>query len=1138
MGKKYLFFVLTFLLWTGLTTNSFSMVSGTLENGDGQWTIESIYPVNSHASGLAWDGEYIYIGSYGGNQGQFIYRFDPSAGTNELYVTAPIGQSFGLTWDGEFLWSIDRGSASLPAWAHKINDQGEIVGQFDLPDTYMSGIAYDQGDFWVATYYPDPGTIYHLTEGGNDEWEEVSSFTPPTDQPWDVARHDTVIWIADYNASQLHKLQLDGTLIATYPGSNYRTSGVVHDGTYLWYVSRESNGDSFLYKVNLGGSGTPDISVPTAFDFGNVTINNTGTWNMVVQNTGDGQLVLEDMSFPDDVPFSVDETFPIEIAPGESFAIEVTFAPTVLGEYEITAILHSNDPSDPATSITLNGTGLESGPWLYTDQDQIDFGVVRFNSSSKEYLFLKNMGDETLEISSIDLSADYFWFGYQVEFPITLAPVESVELPLWFQPEITGEIDAEASVVFNGMQSPVTIPLAGISEEQNFDIGDLIWEYQVPGTSTQARAIMNIPDLNEDGFQDVLVGSRDNYIRAYNGASSNEADIIWETLLGVVEYPKAMALGSDINDDGMPDIFVGTAYGDRAVTALSSVTGEVLWRFETNLYGMGGWVYMIDVKYDYNGNGFMDVLAATGDDTQGAGPKRVFCLDGETGDIIWQTPLNGAGFAVLAVEDFTDDGIPDVIAGASSAANEGKVFGINGANGNIEWEFTTAGSSVWALEQLSDITGNGIPDVIAGAFGGMYYLMDVTNGNVEHSASLGNSSIVDFWAAGDLNNDGFTDIVPGYSSVLNAVAISGQDGQLIWSTPLADQSWNVAILRDITGDGINEIAIGTLFNNNFVYFLDGSDGTILKEVAMPAAVDAMGYVPDVDGNGTVEVIAGARNGWLAALSGGPSGDPILYNVTFEVKDEAGNPLEDANIYVPAEDVNLVTDAAGIATIELFAGTYPFTVTKAGYAPESSFFVVVDEDITVEVELESTDLEYTVTFIVTSNETPAAPVTNAAIAIEPGAVVVYTDQNGLASVNLVAGDYDYTAEAEGFFPYTGDFVVVDENIALEITMDVDDTHAGSLINPYLAEAFCYPNPFTEYTHIVFSLVQDSPVTLTFYDSRGRIVYTAENMMYPAGKNEYRWRGQGHDGSILKEGMYFYEIKIKNNVYRNRLIIARD
>ncbi len=1138
MRKNYLFFALTFLLLTGLTANSFPGGAGTLEDDNGQWTIESIYPVNSHASGLAWDGEYIYIGSYGGNQGPYIYRFDPSDGTYELYVTAPISQSYGLTWDGDFLWSIDRGSTSLPAWANKINDQGVIVEQFDLPDTYMSGIAWDDGDFWVATYFPNPGTIYHLTEGDDDEWDVVSSFVPPTNQPWDLARQDTVIWIADYNASQLHQLQLDGTLIATYPGSNHRTSGVVHDGTYLWYVARESNGASFLYKVNMGGTGTPGISVPTAFDFGNVTINNTETWDMIVQNTGDGQLVLDDMSFPDDVPFSVDENFPIEITPGESYTIEVTFAPTVLGEYGITAVLYSNDPSDPATEIALSGIGLESGPWLYTTQDEIDYGVVRYNSSSKKYLFLKNMGDEQLEISAIDLSEDYFWLGYQVEFPITLAPVESVEIPLWFQPDVTGDIEAEASVVFNGAQSPVVIGLAGVAEEQEFDIGDLIWQHQITGTSSQPKSIMNIPDINNDGFQDVLVGSRDNYIRAFNGNSSADADLIWEIQLGTVEYPKAMAMGSDINDDGMPDIIVGTAWGDRAVTALSSRTGEILWRFETNLYGSGGWVYMLDVKYDFNGNGFLDVLAATGDDNQGAGPKRVFCLDGETGEIIWETPVNGAAYAVLAVEDFTGDGVPDVVAGTSTAGNQGKVFGINGANGSVVWEYTTAGTSVWALEQLSDITGNGIPDVIAGAFGGMYYLLDVTNGNVKYSGSLGNSSIIDFWAAGDLNNDGFTDIIPAYSTVHNAVAISGMDGQLIWSTPIADQSWNVAILRDITGDGINEIAIGTLFNNNYVYFLDGSDGSILKEIAMPAAVDAIGFIPDVVGNGTVEVVAGARNGYLAALSGGPSGDPILYNVTFEVKDEAGNPLEDANIYVPAEDVNLVTDADGQATIELFAGTYPFTVTKTGYAPESSFFVVVDEDITVEVELVATDLQYTVTFIVTSNETPAAPVTNAAIEIEPGAVVVYTDQNGLASVNLVAGDYDFTAQAEGFFPYTGDFAVVNENIAVEVTMDVDDTHAGSLISPYLAEAFCYPNPFTDYTHIVFSLVQDSPVTLTFYDSSGRIVYSIENMMYPAGKNEYRWRGQGRDGGLLKEGMYFYEIKVNNNVYRNRLIIARN
>ncbi len=1133
MKKNYIFISMVLLFCGAWLAKAGNHNVQPRDDENGQWSVVAVYPVNSHASGLAWDGQYIYIGSYGGNVGEHIYRFDPATGTNELFITGPHDDAYGLTWDGEYLWSIDRTTASAPAFAFKLSNTGDILEQFDLPNTYMSGIAYDDGDFWVNTYYPDPGTIHHLSQNG-DVWEEVSSFVPPTDQPWDIAIQDNTLWIAEYNSSQLHHVNPDGSLIATYPGSDQRTSGVVFDGTYLWYVTRTATNESFLYKVNLSGAGTPVISVPEAHDYENVTVGNTATWSMTVANTGDGELVLDDMVFPENVPFATDQTFPVAVPADGEIIIDVVFSPVETGIYETVVEIQSNDPNTPNTNITLNGIGLASGPFLETVQE-IDYGIVRLNSSNKQYLHLANMGDADLVISAIDVEDDHYWLGHMVSFPITLEPVDSVKVPIWFQPSVAGEVTSEAAVSVNSDQAVVVVNLTGISEELDMPIGDLVWDYQIQESSSQAKAIMAIPDVNNDGFQDVIVSSRDNIIRAFNGNASGDADVLWQKELGTAEYPKALALGSDADEDGIPDIIVGTAWGDRAVTALSSATGEIIWRFETSaMYGDGGWVYMVDVKYDFNGNGFLDVLAATGDDNLGNGPKRIFLLNGQNGEVIWDTPLNAAGYAVLAVEDFNNDGIPDVVAGATSVGQQGRVLGINGINGAILWEYTTAGTAVWALEQISDITEDGIPDIIAGSFNGVYYLMDATDGTMEYSGSLGNALILDFWAAGDLNNDGFSDIVPAYSSVHTAVAISGLDGQILWNTPIEDQSWNIAVLRDMTGDGTNEIAVGTLFNNNFVYFLDGADGDILKEMPMPDAVDALGAIPDVVGNGTMEVVAGLRNGYIGVYTGGPSGDPILYNVTFQVTDENGAPVDGATISVPSDEIVLETDADGMAMADMFAGTYAFTVSKNGYTTVSDFFVVVDSDIQVDVELVSSEPVYNVIFNVTSDEETPVPLENVAIVITPGDITLNTDANGLVTAVLNPGNYDFIATREGYYDYTGDFVVVDENIALNIEMSPDGTYAD-LINPYLAEAFCYPNPFSDHTRIVFSLVQDSPVSFTFYDSNGRVVHRINNLTFQAGVNEYRWNGRSSDGSLLGEGVYFYEISINNTVYRNRLLI---
>ena len=125
---------------------------------------------------------------------------------------------------------------------------------------------------------------------------------------------------------------------------------------------------------------------------------------------------------------------------------------------------------------------------------------------------------------------------------------------------------------------------------------------------------MPLADITGDGVQEVVVGTRDHMISLFNGNSSGSPYLLGESEVGSVEYAKGIACLDDINDDDAPDIVVGTAWGDRTVTALSGKTGEILWRFNTIQYGSGGWVYMVSVKYDYNGDCFMDVLAATGDD--------------------------------------------------------------------------------------------------------------------------------------------------------------------------------------------------------------------------------------------------------------------------------------------------------------------------------------------------------------------------------------------------------------------------------------------------------------------------------------------------------------------------------------------
>jgi hypothetical protein len=947
MRKFTLFFIITILLLPGLKL---------LAQNDTHWTILEYHPVNKYSCGLAFDGTYFYLGSYSSSLGSEIHRFNPQTGVSELLFNGPQTRAFGLTYDGQYLWLIDRiAPSSSNAFAMQLDLQGNLISQFDFQGYYMSGIAWDNGDFWISATSPSPARILKVNSSG----EQLQFFLSPDNLPYDIAKQGEYLWIAANQTGRIYKTDLQGNVIIDQASHNPRASGVFHDGQYLWYVSRMINGDSFIYKVDPYGSGTPAVNLEPQINFGNILTGNFDTRNLKVTNSGQGALVIENIVLNDaDLPFAVNSSFPISVQPGSSVNIPLVFSPEEIGFYSAIASVHTNDPFNRVKEVTLTGYGIVPGAFLISGDDTIDFGSVRLNSTSRGYLQLTNMGNTRAQVSAINMPGTEFYLDPQVTLPININSTHTVNIPFWFYPDSEGFIEGELEVLYNNAQhSPLVIQLQGTSSDRKFALGEKIWDYQIVQTPVNPRAILPIPDINGDGINEVVFSNRAGNIYCLNGNSSGNADLIWSISLGTVEYPKAIALLDDINGDGVQDFVAGTAWEDRAVTAISSRTGEIIWRYNTNQYGGGGWVYMVDVKYDYNNNGYRDVLAATGKDTNGNGPRRVFLLNGKTGEVIWSTFLGEAAFSVLAVEDFTGDGIPDVVAGATSTNGRGRVLGINGATGAIIWQTQVpSGTSVWALEQLGDITGNGIRDIIAGSYNGNggYYFINATNGDIVFTNTLGTSLILDFWNAGDLNNDGVDDFIPAYTSVNNAVAICGQTGQLIWSTPVADQPWSIAPLGDINGDGINDVAVGTLYQQNRVYWLCGATGTVLEEVSLPAAIDVLRAMPDITGDASMEVIAGTRNGVITTLSGGTAVTPQPFDVTFWVYDSQQTPAPIANavIVITQTGRSATTNAQGYAMIDVPAGDFNFTVSRQGFHHYEGSFQVIDQNVTVNVNMVS------------------------------------------------------------------------------------------------------------------------------------------------------------------------------------------
>ncbi|MBN3035816.1 MAG: choice-of-anchor D domain-containing protein [Bacteroidales bacterium] len=850
-------------------------------SGGKDWSIVASYDIPGKASGLAFDGQYLYFGIYGTN-GDKVYRFDPATGVSSLLFSNPtINDSYGMTFDGANLWITDHGtSSSQPAYALELDFTGSVISQFNLPDHYMSGIAYDNGDFWVATYYPDPGTIYKVDNTGT----VISQIPSPNSQPWDLCLQGTDLWVADYNADMLYRIDQTGAILESHLCDNDRPAGVVHDGQYLWYVDGPLSANSRLYKVDLGGTGTPQIQVPvTSYNFGNVAVGDSVVWYCTVNSTGTADLEITALNFPSAVPIFLYMTFPQVIPPGNFLQIPIIYRPTEPGPLSTTLTIVSNDPVTPEVDLTVSGTAVFSGPHINITTLSHDWGSVRMNAHTRWFLEILNDGSQMLEISDIQISDPHFYLDPGITFPIQVPVMVTHQVGIWFNPDQAVSYSGTAGIISNAPgQSPFDIALSGAGIDQDWPMGSLFWYYTITTSyDNSPKAMGPIPDITGDGVDDVIICSEDGYVRCFNGNAHGLGDILWENEAGSVYQQNDLAFIEDIDNDGYPDVIVGLVGGVRAIKVLSGKTGQQIWIYDTHVYGTGGWVYQVWSGYDYDNDGTDDVLASTGNDGTNTGPKRIFCLNGLSGVPIWECYTNGPNFSVIGVEDFNNDNIPDVIGGASNLnETEGKIYGINGTNGGILWTYSTGGTSVWALGQLDDINNDGLKDVVAGDFAGNFYLIDPVAGSVVYSGAIGPYLILRVEMLDDVNNDGFRDFSFG-SSRTSIMVISGANGQNIWLQSTADKAWNIDRIGDVSGDGINDLIVGTLYSNNYCYFFDGTDGTVLYSVNYGQAVDAICAIPDINGDGSPEMVAGGRNGKVNCLSGGINA--ATPGIKFDVK---------------------------------------------------------------------------------------------------------------------------------------------------------------------------------------------------------------------------------------------------------------
>jgi len=236
--------------------------------------------------------------------------------------------------------------------------------------------------------------------------------------------------------------------------------------------------------------------------------------------------------------------------------------------------------------------------------------------------------------------------------------------------------------------------------------------------------------------------------------------------------------------------------------------------------------------------------------------------------------------AHCAVGCFADqDGVPDILAVGNQCHEVAVWFGL----GNGEWEKKIIDDSFSGTQSVSpgDFDGDGLVDAVAASFGLAEFAwyrnpgnrIDQWEKNIVGSGMPGAHHVV----AADMNLDGFMDVLgTSYSNKRITWWENDGAGQAVWEAHTIAPSLTgavTAVPADLDGDNDIDVA-GAGWIADRVNWYENTDGAGESWQVRTASVGFNGAWPlavaDFDGNGAIEIAAGADVLGGAGSSHGPS----------------------------------------------------------------------------------------------------------------------------------------------------------------------------------------------------------------------------------------------------------------------------
>ncbi len=235
----------------------------------------------------------------------------------------------------------------------------------------------------------------------------------------------------------------------------------------------------------------------------------------------------------------------------------------------------------------------------------------------------------------------------------------------------------------------------------------------------------------------------------------------------------------------------------------------------------------------------------------------------------WQTPTDGDIWDMAPIGDLSGDGTPDLIAGAA----DNLVRAISSGDGSVLWSYPVGGD-VWCVAAFPDLPDDAdtMEEIVAGTAGNELLVL-ASDGTVIWHYTDGVTG--DVWClspVGDMTGDGTPELAFGAGD--NQVRLLDLKAKTrLWSRDLGGDIWSVTGGEDLNGDGVPDVVVGTAgdgaLSNGQVATLDGENGSVLSTFDTNGDVWRVVLIDDIDGDGISDIVLGTAFDKVMCIPGDP-----------------------------------------------------------------------------------------------------------------------------------------------------------------------------------------------------------------------------------------------------------------------------